>query len=127
VSLRNRWAAARWLLDRRAEHPGLRVAVLCAGECWPGGGLRPAVEDQWGAGALVALLVAGGWTDVAVEARTAAVAYTAVADDLRTALWRCASGRELIDAGYPEDVDIAAELDACPFVPVLRDGVFVPE
>jgi phosphosulfolactate phosphohydrolase-like enzyme len=34
----------------------------------------------------------------------------------------CASGRELIDAGYPGDVDVAAELDAGAFVPVLRDG-----
>jgi hypothetical protein len=31
----------------------------------------------------------------------------------------------LIDAGYPGDVDVAAELDASASVPVLRDGTFV--
>jgi len=45
--------------------------------------------------------------------------------DIRTALQCCASGRELIDAGYPGDVDLAAELDDSASVPVLRDGMFV--
>ena len=45
--------------------------------------------------------------------------------DIRTALQCCASGRELIDAGYPGDVDVAAELDDSASVPVLRDGMFV--
>ena len=46
----------------------LRVALICAGERWPDGTLRPAVEDLWGAGALVDLLLQGGWRDVAPEA-----------------------------------------------------------
>jgi 2-phosphosulfolactate phosphatase len=122
VSLRNRRAAATWLLARRAVRPDLRLAVICAGERWPDGSLRPAVEDLWGAGALVALLRAGGWPDVAPEATAAAAS---VPDDLGPALRACASGRELIDAGYPDDVDTAAELDASGSVPVLRDGAFV--
>jgi 2-phosphosulfolactate phosphatase len=122
VSLRNRRAAASWLLSRRAVVPGLRVAVVCAGERWPDGSLRPAVEDQWGAGALVGLLVDGGWSDVAPEARAAAASFPDL--DVGAALRACASGRELIDAGHPDDVATAAELDASPHVPVLRDGAF---
>ena len=125
VSLRNRRAAASWLLERRAENPRLRVAVVCSGERWPDGSLRPAVEDQWGAGALIASLVDGGWPDVAPEAVAAAATFGA-AGDLRTALHGCASGRELVDADFAEDVEVAAELDESPSVPVLRDGAFVP-
>ena len=56
MSLRNRRAVGSWLHDRRVADPALRVAVVCAGERWPDGSLRPAVEDLWGAGALVELL-----------------------------------------------------------------------
>jgi 2-phosphosulfolactate phosphatase len=118
LSLRNRRAVADWL----ALHGDLHVAVICGGERWPDGTLRPAVEDLWGAGALVDLLSRRG---VAPEAAAAAAAFGAVQSDVRGALRTCASGRELIDAGYPGDVDVAAELDDSAAVPVLRDGVFV--
>ena len=120
ASLRNRHAVAAWLLGGRVAH----VAVVCSGERWPDGTLRPAVEDLWGAGALVDVLIAGGWRDVAPEAVAAAAAFRAVQGDVGAALRACASGRELIDAGYPDDVEIAAELDRSASVPVLRDGAF---
>ena len=125
VSLRNRRAVAGWLHDRRAADPDLRVAVVCAGERWPDGSLRPAVEDLWGAGALIELLVGGGWPDVAPEAAAAAAAFGALDGVVGPGLRACASGRELIDAGHPDDVEIAAELDRSASVPVLREGVFV--
>ena len=42
-------AVARWLQAR-----GGTVAVVAAGERWPDGSLRPAAEDLWGAGAVLA-------------------------------------------------------------------------
>ena len=108
----------------RCATDDLRVALICAGERWPDGTLRPAVEDLWGAGALAALLLQGGWRDVAPEAIAAAAAFRAVQGGVGAALRACASGRELIDAGYPDDVEIAAELDRSASVPVLRDGAF---
>jgi 2-phosphosulfolactate phosphatase len=53
----------------------------------------------------------------------AATAYTSL-DDPAAALQECASGRELIDAGFPEDVAIAAEVDASNTVPVLDGPAF---
>ncbi|GAA4552824.1 2-phosphosulfolactate phosphatase [Pseudonocardia xishanensis] len=122
MSLRNRSAAAEWLRGRRAEEPGVRVAIVAAGERRPDGTLRPAVEDLWGAGALVAAL--DDWP-ASPEARAAAAAFTAVADDVRAALHDCASGRELHGMGFPDDVDTAAELDESTSVPILRDGAFI--
>jgi 2-phosphosulfolactate phosphatase len=118
ASLRNPSAVARWL------PADARVAVVAAGERWPDGSLRPAVEDLWGAGAVLAALVGLGATDLSPEARSAEQAFREVAPRIADELRACASGRELIDAGFDTDVDIAAELDRADVVPVLRDGCF---
>ncbi|GAA1379398.1 hypothetical protein GCM10009613_02000 [Pseudonocardia kongjuensis] len=122
VSLRNRAAAAdriRPLLER-----GLRITVVAAGERWPDGSLRPAVEDLWGAGALIAALPADGCSP---EAAAAAAAAGPVLADPAGMLHGCASGRELAAIGFGDDVEVAAELDAGTAVPELRDGVFEPD
>ena len=68
--LRNATATARWLSARRTP-----VAVVAAGERWSDGTLRPAVEDLWGAGAVIAGLVDLGATGLSPEARMAELAY----------------------------------------------------
>ncbi len=98
-----------WLFTRLPAQPGLRVAIVAAGERWPDGSLRPAVEDLWGAGAFIAYLHAAGWPGLSPEARAAAAAYSALAD-ISNALADCASGRELIEIGHADDVHIAAQL-----------------
>ena len=123
ASLRNADAVAAWLAPRLAQ--GATVAVVPAGERWPDGSLRPAVEDQWGAGALVASLRAGGWPDASPEARAAQAAFEALGGDVEQELGRCAGGRELILMGYDDDVRTAAELDRSRSVPLLRGEAFV--
>ncbi|WP_351230848.1 2-phosphosulfolactate phosphatase [Streptomyces sp. NPDC002133] len=126
VSLRNARAVARWLKARghgTAERP---LAVVAAGEHWPDGSLRPAVEDLLGAGSLISVLRGLGTTGLTPEAAAAAATWDATADPA-AALRGCFSGRELSEgafAGFGEDVDIAAELDASASVPVLVDGAF---
>lgn len=122
ASLRNRTAVARWLAPRVAS--GASVTVVAAGERWPDGSLRPAVEDLWGAGAVLAALVDLGHAGLSPEARVAEQAFRAVADRLPADLRDCASGRELVDGGFGADVDVAAGLDVSDAVPVLRDGAF---
>ena len=112
--LRNAGAVARWLAPRVED--GASVVVVPAGERWHDDTLRPAVEDLWGAGALLAALeVADEVTSP--EARAAAAAWRAarLPDDLL----RCAGGVELTEAGFAADVEIAAQHDVSEVVPVL--------
>jgi len=125
--LRNCRAVAHDLLRRAAAGPRLSVLVLAAGERWPDGSLRPAVEDLWGAGAVVAALLEGGWAPATLspEARVAAAAFSAVSQHLVDDLLGCASGRELVERGFADDVRIAAELDSSVAVPCLQGDVYV--
>lgn len=120
ASLRNATAVARSL----AAFDG-PIAVVAAGERWPDGTLRPAVEDLWGTGAVLAALVDLGATGLSPEALMAAAAYRAVADRVPDELHACASGRELVDIGFAADVEIAAEVDGSDIVPVLDGDAFV--
>jgi 2-phosphosulfolactate phosphatase len=128
--LRNRiavaqWLATRWLRSQRGDGtPSPVVAIVAAGERWPDGSLRPATEDLWGAGAVIAALDCRGMTGLSPEARSAAGAWHAVEATLGAALAGCSSGLELASAGYAVDVEIAAELDASACVPLLSGGRF---
>lgn len=120
--LRNAAAVAALLAERLRA--GATVGVVAAGERWPDGTLRPAVEDLWGAGAVLAALADLGVGSPSAEARVAAAAYLAV-DDLPAALHDCASGRELVANGFRGDVDVAAEVASSTACPLLRGASFV--
>lgn len=120
ASLRNAAAVGRWLRPR--VESGARVAVVPAGERWPDGSLRPAVEDLWGAGAVATSI--GRFVDMSPEARVAVGAWSGVRERLRDELIACASGAELVAAGFASDVWIAAESDVSDVVPVLDGYLF---
>lgn len=124
--LRNGTAVGAWLAEQgygTAERP---VGVIAAGERWPDGSLRPALEDLLGAGAVICSLDihGSGRTSLSIEAGTVATTFTA-SPDVAADVLASASGRELIDGGFPEDVAIATEMDASAVVPVLVGGAFV--
>ena len=115
--LRNRTAVADWLAAR-----GGTVAVVAAGERWPDDSLRPAAEDLWGAGAVLALLPRRRPVPRGPPRRGRLPGRRGVGRRLR--VHGCASGLELSAADFAEDVDVAAELDVSDVVPVLADGAF---
>ncbi len=125
MCLRNAAAAASWISSRWAPDEAI-VAVVAAGERWRTGGLRPAVEDLWGAGAFISHLTGAGWTALSPEAASGRAAWLAVRRDALGALLSCASGRELVAKGYRADVEIAAEVDVSRAVPLLHEHVFRP-
>jgi len=117
--LRNAAAVGRFL--RGSPGP---VTVIAAGERWPDGSLRPALEDLLGAGAILAALRGpGGLGSLSPEAEAARACFEATAD-VAAAVSGCASGRELTEGGFGDDVTIAVEIGACLVVPVLTDGAF---
>jgi 2-phosphosulfolactate phosphatase len=115
--LRNASAVGRLV----ATHGGVSV-VIAAGERWPDGTLRPALEDLLGAGAILTMVKSA---DRSPEARAAAAAFNDARLTIDEAIRGCASGLELIGHGFGADVDLAAELDATDRIPVLVDGAFV--
>lgn len=125
ASLRNATAVAEWAAAEVAANPAAGVTVVAAGEYWSGGGLRPAAEDLWGAGAVVQALSPKLPGPASPEALDAAVAFQRVEKHLHPSLRRTGSGRELEMIGFDEDVEIAAEYDESRVVPVLEGDALV--
>ena len=91
------------------------VLLVAAGERWQGGTLRPAREDEWGAGAVIAALN----MPASPEAQAAADAYRAVQANLLASVTACASGRELVERGFADDLNWACDLNVSRAVPLL--------
>ncbi|WP_420345656.1 GNAT family N-acetyltransferase [Pelagibius sp.] len=118
--LRNATAVAAALQTAAEDSGDAKVLVVAAGEHWPDGSLRPALEDLLGAGALLARLRGTRSADAAA----AVAGYRALRGSLQAVLSDCPSGRELIGSGFGEDVAWAAAEDSSPAVPQLRDGAY---
>ena len=125
-ALRNASAVADAVLAEQ-ERRGARtsVAVIAAGELTsrePGAPLRFAVEDLFGAGAIIAALSDRGIDHSSPEAAAAGEAFRPLRGAMRHLLTASGSGRELADR--IDEVHAAAAVDASSVVPVLQDGVF---
>ncbi|MGA2131788.1 MAG: 2-phosphosulfolactate phosphatase [Bryobacteraceae bacterium] len=110
----------RAVADCARKH-GSRIAVIPAGERWPDGSLRPAIEDLIGSGAVLAALPGRP----SPEAEIAIAAFEHFRGNLRDALMRCSSGKELIARGLASDVELASDYSISRAVPILREGRFV--
>jgi 2-phosphosulfolactate phosphatase len=99
------------------------IAVIAAGERWPDGSLRPSVEDDLGAGAILAALE----LDAAYspEARSIASAFTATRDTLTDTVRDSVSGRELSEAGYGDEISWSLDVDVSETVPLLQEDGFI--
>jgi 2-phosphosulfolactate phosphatase len=104
-------------VTRLMDDLGLAVTVVSCGERQgdDGEGLRPAIEDYLGAGAILSRLPG----ERSPEAALCAAAFEAETGRLGDLLWECESGRELRAKGLGEDVRFAADLDRFQCVPQL--------
>jgi 2-phosphosulfolactate phosphatase len=113
--LRNARAVAEALGNAR------HVALIPAGERREDGTLRPSIEDWLGAGAVASHLRG----ERCAEAELAARSFESARADIRALLAGSRSGRELVDAGFETDIELAAEVDVSDVAPLLRDSAYV--
>jgi len=114
--LRNAPAVAR-----DAAGYGARIAVIPAGEQWRDSILRPCLEDLIGAGSVLAELPG----TPSPEAEIAIAAFERFRQNLGGTLFRCGSGKELVENGFALDVELAAEYGVSRVAPMLNGGRFV--
>jgi 2-phosphosulfolactate phosphatase len=96
------------------------IGVVPAGEQWSDGGLRPAIEDLLGAGAILDALD----LPLSREAKMARDAFRSAAANLAAIIRGSISGRELTERGFAADVEFAVARDVSTAAPMLRDGAF---
>lgn len=104
-----------------ARRTGRTMAVIGCGEQWDDGSLRPAWEDLMCAGAVIARLPG----QRSPEAQAACDVFQQAESELPRRLRECASGRELIQRGFAEDLELAAAYCVSTCVPILERGAFV--
>lgn len=103
-----------------AERFGARINVCPAGERWPDGTLRPALEDLAAAGAILSKLRGSK----SPEAQTAIAAFERWRGALARCLAETGSGREMLARGHTMDIEIAAAYDVSAHVPRLYGREF---
>jgi 2-phosphosulfolactate phosphatase len=103
-----------------ARQMGITFNVCPAGERWPDGSLRPAVEDWLGAGAILRELPG----ERSAEAM-AAVFMFEQCGNVPELVARAASGRELLERGFRSDVELATQVDVSRCVPRFDGLAFV--
>ena len=100
---------------------GSSFNLIPAGERWPDGSLRPALEDWLGAGAILRWLPGSR----SPEADSAAALFEYHRERLVEALDQCGSGRELGERGHHKDKFIAGQLDVSSCVARFDGLAFV--
>jgi 2-phosphosulfolactate phosphatase len=106
---------------RAAHTVGRHIAVIAAGERWPSGDLRVAIEDWLGAGAVIASIEG----QKSPEAEAACLAFRAASNRIESMLIDCVSGQELFERGFPADVRLASQFNVSRCAPRLVQGAFV--
>ena len=113
--LRNASAVAR-----RANELGQRISAIPAGERWPDGSLRPAIEDWYAAGAIIAQCRGRRSPEAAFAAAAAGLIPIDQLED-------CSSARELRERGYGGDVELAFQQNVSDVVPRLVGNAFIAD
>ncbi len=111
---------AKAIADAAKQH-GSQISVIPAGERWKiDYSLRPSLEDMLGAGAIIHELQG----EKSPEAIWAEMTFLHFRDNLQKTLNTIGSGIELIERGFPEDVELAAQYNCSQNVPLLLGGAY---
>lgn len=126
--LSNAAAVAAGILEEQRRR-GVRTSinVIAAGELTSrddSAALRFAVEDLFGAGAVIDALAVIGLDYSSPEAAAACESFRSLRGAVRHLLTASGSGQELLDRDRRDEVLAAATVDSVTAVPVLRDGIF---
>jgi 2-phosphosulfolactate phosphatase len=116
--LRNAGAVAKMAVSLSR---GADIAVIAAGEHWPDGTLRFAIEDLIGCGAILDRF----GVECSAEAQVALTAYQQSRPSMNELIKESVSGKELNERGYPQDVELALQIDCSNTAPMLNNGCFV--
>lgn len=100
-----------------AQQLGNVITIVPAGERWPNGNIRFALEDALGAGAIISQL-AGNLSPEAIAMRDL---WQKSKFNLSNILLECTSGNELINRNSHKDIDIAGQIDGSQNVPIMSD------
>lgn len=119
--LRNARAVADWIRQQGYQ----QIQLVAAGERWPDDSLRPAIEDQLGAGAVINFLQADD-VQLSAEAQWALSSFSQAVPQLQQVIQACQSGQELLHKGFPQDIELAAQLNCSRIIPLLENGIYKP-
>ncbi|KXK49916.1 MAG: putative 2-phosphosulfolactate phosphatase [Chlorobi bacterium OLB5] len=97
------------------------IAVIPAGEKWQNGSIRFAIEDYLGVGALISVLNG----ELSAESFAAKKYFEAFESELKDVIINSYSGKELIEKGFSEDLEIALDMFSGNSIPVLKEKCFV--
>ncbi|MFC3790337.1 2-phosphosulfolactate phosphatase [Paenibacillus sp. GCM10012307] len=105
---------------------GTNITVVSCGEKWPDAlknedKLRPSIEDYLGAGIILSKLTGSK----SPEAEVCIGAYEYSKNKISELIWDSASGRELRERGYEQDVIHCSQVDITTVVPILHENKFI--
>lgn len=112
---RNCEETAKYAMSR-----GRNISVIPAGEKWQDGSMRFAIEDYLGAGAVISYLNGS----LSAEAKASLDFFNSQKSNLKDRIIESISGKELIDKGFPEDVDLASEFNVSAVKAELINGIY---
>ncbi|MFH2049834.1 MAG: 2-phosphosulfolactate phosphatase [bacterium] len=124
-ALVNAQAIADYLMTLSTKSKCLSVSVVACGERFKesnnDGGIRFAIEDYLGAGAIISMLD----TCKTPEAKVCEGAFKHNQITLERLIWDCESGVALREIGFGEDVKFASKLNSIEVVPILKGDTIV--
>lgn len=108
------------VINKIQKEKGTNITVIASGERWSSVNdeprdLRPSIEDYLGAGSILSLLNG----TKSPEADICISAYKNSKKDIVGLIKDCGSGRELINMGFPEDVEFCSKINLFKEVPFL--------